>query len=108
MATFLKIIFFTIIFIMFNNYAVASGIIHRGNNAEPASIDPHFITGVWENRIVGDMFMGLTTESVDGKIIPGLAESWSISEDGKTYIFKIRNAKWSDGKKITEKDKQTL
>jgi oligopeptide transport system substrate-binding protein len=104
MATFLKIIFFTIIFVMFNNYAVASGIIHRGNNAEPASIDPHFITGVWENRIVGDMFMGLTTESVDGKIIPGLAESWSISEDGKTYIFKIRNAKWSDGKKITAHD----
>lgn len=38
-------------------------------------------------------------------VIPGLAESWSISPDGKVYTFKLRkNAKFSDGTPVTAKD----
>lgn len=38
-------------------------------------------------------------------VIPGLAESWSMSPDGKVYTFKIRkNAKFSDGTPVTAKD----
>ncbi len=84
--------------------AFAAKILHRGNAAEPATLDPHFATGTWENNIIGDMLMGLTTETAAGKVIPGLAESWTVSEDGKVYTFYIRDARWSDGKPITAND----
>lgn len=37
-------------------------VLHRGNNAEPLSLDPHKASGTWENNIIGDMFIGLFTE----------------------------------------------
>ncbi|MGL5414209.1 MAG: peptide ABC transporter substrate-binding protein [Clostridium sp.] len=41
----------------------------------------------------------------DNKIIPGAAESYSVSNDKKTYTFKLRNnLKWSDGKPIISED----
>ena len=89
---------------IFGSSVFAEKTLHTVNGSEPATIDPHFVGGVWEDVIVGDMFMGLTTEAADGKLVPGLAESWKISEDGKTYTFKMRDAKWSDGKKITAHD----
>jgi oligopeptide transport system substrate-binding protein len=78
--------------------------LHVGNPGSPASLDPHKITGVWENRIVGDMFMGLTTEGPDGSIQPGAAESWSVSNDGLVYTFTIREHDWSDGRPVTAED----
>ena len=85
--------------------AWAGGVMHLGNGAEPASMDPHFITGTWESSIVGGMFMGLTTSDAKARIIPGLATSWDISDDGKTYTFDLRDgAKWSDGQPITAED----
>ena len=36
-------------------------VLHRGNNAEPLSLDPHKANGTWENNIIGDMFIGLFT-----------------------------------------------
>jgi oligopeptide transport system substrate-binding protein len=78
--------------------------LHVGNPGSPASLDPHKITGVWENRIVGDMFMGLTTEGPDGSIQPGAAESWTVSDDGLAYTFTIREHHWSDGRPVTAED----
>lgn len=84
--------------------AWAGGVLKRGNGGEPASLDPHFASGTWENNIIGDMFMGLTTIDSKGGLIPGLAKSWSVSADGLTYTFKLRNAMWSDGRAITAED----
>lgn len=71
---------------------------------EAASLDPHYISGTWENDVIGDLFMGLTTEGADGATIPGVAESWTISEDGKIYTFTLGNHKWSDGTPVTAHD----
>jgi peptide/nickel transport system substrate-binding protein len=38
------------------------------------------------------------------KLEPGLAESWTVSDDGLTYTFKIRDAKFSDGSPMTADD----
>ena len=62
------------------------------------------MSGTWENYIVGDAFMGLLTDAADAKPIPGAAESWTISDDGLTYTFKIRDHKWSDGMPVTAED----
>ena len=74
------------------------------NSGEPDTLDPHHVTGTWENRIIGDMFMGLTTEAADGSVIPGAAESWQVSDDGLVYTFKLRDHAWSDGVPVTADD----
>lgn len=81
-----------------------SVVLHRGNNAEPLSLDPHKAQGVWENNIIGDMFIGLFTEAPDGSPIPGMAETWETSEDGLSWTFTLREAQWSDGEPVTAHD----
>ncbi len=85
--------------------ASALQVLHRGNGAEPESLDPHVSSGVPEAHIERDLFEGLVAEAADGKIIPGTAESWDISEDGLVYRFRLRpDAKWSDGEPIVAAD----
>lgn len=81
-----------------------AGTLQVGSPGNPASLDPQRITGIWENRIVGDMFLGLTTEAADGSIVPGAAESWEVSADGRVYQFRIREHRWSDGRPVTAAD----
>lgn len=75
------------------------------NAGDPTSLDPHKISGDWEDRITGDIFEGLLTEDIDAKPIPGQAKSWDISEDSLTYTFHLRDGiKWSDGTPVTAGD----
>ena len=75
-----------------------------GNTAEPLTLDPHKASGTWENHIIGDMFMGLTTEAPDADVAPGMATSWTTSADGLTWTFHLRDAVWSDGIPVTAED----
>jgi oligopeptide transport system substrate-binding protein len=86
------------------NPAHAAGELRIANAGEPETLDPHHVTETWENRIVGDMFMGLTTEAADGSIIAGAAEGWQASDDGLVYTFKLRDHSWSDGVPVTAGD----
>ncbi|KAF0113291.1 MAG: oligopeptide transport system substrate-binding protein [Hyphomonadaceae bacterium] len=79
-------------------------ILHIGNVGEPFSLDPHQASGTWENRILGDMFMGLVTDNAAGEPIPGMATSWTTSADGLVWTFKLRDAKWSDGHAVSAHD----
>jgi oligopeptide transport system substrate-binding protein len=80
-------------------------ILERGNGAEPDTLDPQKATGSWENNIIGDMIIGLTTEDAKGEQIPGIAESWTTSPDGMVWTFKLRaDANWSDGVPVTAGD----
>jgi oligopeptide transport system substrate-binding protein len=75
------------------------------NGDEPQTLDPAIITGQLEGRIALALFEGLTTRNAKGEIIPGMAESWTISPDGLTYTFKLRaNAEWSNGEPVTASD----
>jgi oligopeptide transport system substrate-binding protein len=84
--------------------AAAETVLRVANSGEPDSLDPHQVSGNWEDRIIGDMFMGLTTEAADSTVIPGAAESWTISDDGLTYTFTLRDHSWSDGTPVTAED----
>ena len=87
------------------NKTVDEGLtLHRGNAAEPLSLDPHQASGTWENNIIGDMFIGLFTENAAGEPVPGMAENWITSDDGLTWTFTLREASWSDGVPVTAND----
>jgi oligopeptide transport system substrate-binding protein len=85
--------------------ADAKMVFQRGNAAEPDTLDPHLASSAWENHIIGDMFLGLTTDDPQGRPIPGIAENWTTSDDGLTWVFKIRKGMlWSDGVPIKASD----
>src|SRR5690349_10659131 len=75
--------------------------LNLGNGGEPGSLDPHKVSGDWENRIVSEYLEGLVTEDPQAVAVPGQAESWTISDDGLVYTFKLRaDAMWSDGQPV--------
>ncbi len=77
--------------------------IHNGGDV--TSLDPHKVSGDWENRVVGDMFEGLMEKAANGDNILGTAESYEMSEDGLIYTFKLKESlKWSDGAPLTAND----
>jgi oligopeptide transport system substrate-binding protein len=79
-------------------------VLHRGNGAEPQSLDPHKSEGVPESNLQRDLYEGLANDSPDG-IVPGAARSWELSEDGLTYIFHMREeGRWSNGDPVTAHD----
>jgi len=87
--------------------ALAKPMIFRvGNGAEPQDLDPQSVTGVPEHKIIMGLFEGLVTEDPkDLHPLPGLAESWNISEDRLIYTFHLRaNLKWSNGEPLTAAD----
>ena len=82
--------------------AGAEQVLRRGNSVEPETLDPHMARGVSASNILRDLYEGLTTESADGAIVPGMAESWQVSNDGRTWTFTLRaGARWSDGTALT-------
>ena len=85
--------------------AAQAAVLRVQNGGDPASLDPHQLSGDWENRIAGDIFEGLVTEDIGAEPIPGQAESWEISDDGLTYTFSLREGiVWSDGTPVTAED----
>jgi oligopeptide transport system substrate-binding protein len=85
--------------------AFAEVVYNRGNSADPESLDPHKTSTVYEANILRDLFMGLMVQDAKAQVQPGAAESYSVSADGKTYSFKLRQgALWSDGSPVTAED----
>ncbi|MDO5091233.1 MAG: peptide ABC transporter substrate-binding protein [Cardiobacteriaceae bacterium] len=84
--------------------ASAETIFNRGNEAEPSSLDPILAQGTAEMDILRDIYVGLVDEDPGARLIPGVAEKWDISEDGKTYTFHLRDDQWSDGTPLTAHD----
>ncbi|WP_196221504.1 peptide ABC transporter substrate-binding protein [Sansalvadorimonas verongulae] len=77
----------------------------RGLPVKPVSLDPHRFLGSPEAAVLKDMFEGLTVQDEAGNPSPGAAESWSVSEDGRIWIFQVRQGlTWSDGSPLTAKD----
>ena len=81
-------------------------ILHIGNGTEPKDLDPHSVTGVPEHNIISALLEGLVSVNPkDLTPMPGIASSWKISDDGRTYTFFIReNALWSNGDQVTADD----
>ncbi|RTL13474.1 MAG: peptide ABC transporter substrate-binding protein [Neisseriaceae bacterium] len=73
--------------------------------SEPPSLDPQLLADTSSARVTNDLFAGLVDFDQKNQLIPGLADKWTISSDGKTYTFYLRQGiKFSDGTPITAND----
>ena len=73
-----------------------------GVGAAVPTLDPGVLSDVSSMRVVNDLYEGLVMLNQKDEIIPGVAKSWDISADGKTYTFHLRHdAKWSNGDPVT-------
>ena len=85
--------------------AQATTVLNRPTEGEPESLDPQKTVSAYPIGIVRDMYMGLVTLTNDGKPAPGVAESWEIAPDGRTWTFHLRHdTKWSNGDPVTSED----
>ncbi len=92
----------------------------RGNNPITSNTGGTFVEGVvgtpqfmnpllcdsdTDRDLCGLLFSGLTRFDENGEVVPDLASTWSISENGLTYTFKLRqDLKWEDGTPLTADD----
>ena len=80
----------------------SAGTIVRGLGGEPETLDPVLADDNAALALLQDLFEGLATEAADGSLIPGAAESWSISPDSLRWTFVLRpDLHWSNGDPLT-------
>jgi peptide/nickel transport system substrate-binding protein len=79
--------------------SASAQVLEIGLDNGPTGLDPHLITAFPSFMVVnGNIYEGLTAIDKDLKVIPSLAESWTVAADGKTYTFKLRSGvKFHDG-----------
>lgn len=71
--------------------------------ADPLTLDPQLNSAADGNHIINNAYEGLMRE-IGGEIVPAMAESYTVSEDGMVYTFTLRDAKWSDGEPVKASD----
>lgn len=85
--------------------AFAQTVYNRGNDTDPSTLDHHLTSTVAEGHLMRDLYEGLVVQDANAEIVPGVAESWEVSEDGLTYTFMLReDARWSNGDPVTASD----
>ncbi len=86
--------------------AAEEGILIVGNNQEPQSLDPHKATAVADGKIISALLEGLVRpDAKDETLIhPGMAEGWEHNADASVWTFRLREARWSDGRPVTAHD----
>ncbi len=73
--------------------------------SEPNKLDPALNSTVDGACLAILAFSGLVTYDAEGQLVPELAESYEMSEDGMTYTFTLRDGlKWSDGEDLNAED----
>jgi oligopeptide transport system substrate-binding protein len=76
-------------------------VLRRGNGGEPQTLDPVAAEDVHSFAVLTDLYEGLVIEAADGSLLPGVAERWDLSPDGRQYTFYLRqDAFWSNGEPV--------
>ena len=70
----------------------------------PPSFEPWFVRYPEQENLLRDLYEGLTAYDSEGRIVPGIAESWQ-TKDNKTWIFTLREGlRWSNGDPLVAQD----
>ena len=87
------------------NTSTQGNMINIGLAENVPTLDPAIASDTTSSRVLNDLFEGLVSEDENNNPVPGVAKSWQISKDGKTYTFHLReDAKWSNGEPVTAED----
>ena len=85
--------------------ALADASITFQMGGEPECMDPTINDYSSGSYALQSLFRGLYKYDADGALVPAMAESYEVSEDGCTYTFKLKEGlKWSDGSPLTAHD----
>jgi oligopeptide transport system substrate-binding protein len=75
------------------------------NGSEVGTLDPAAVSGQAEGRVAMALFEGLTVKDPATLApLPGVAERWELAEDGRTWTFHLRAARWSNGDALGSAD----
>lgn len=83
--------------------AAAEQVLNWNLGAEPKTLDPQLNSAADGGHVINNTFEGLFRHS-GSEIVPAIADSYEISEDGLVYTFKLKETLWSDGQPLTAKD----
>src|SRR5262245_54214724 len=92
-----------LVVLAFVGYAVAQqpkpgGTLRVAWEADVTGLDPHLSNGIQAWHVVGNLFNSLLSIDAQLNYVPDLAESWDVLEDGKVYVFHLRQGvKFHDG-----------
>jgi peptide/nickel transport system substrate-binding protein len=81
------------------------GTLRLGMQTDPVNLDPHLSTATATKNMLEHVYDTLVFYSPNGRLVPGLAESWTTSPDGLTWTFRLRrNAKFHNGRPLAADD----
>ncbi|WP_161905861.1 ABC transporter substrate-binding protein [Paracoccus sp. MKU1] len=84
--------------------AWAENLIRIGSPYQTTTLDPIRSSAAGNIETFGQLYSRLLRRDADGKMQPGLAEEWTISDDGLELVFTLRDAKFSNGTPIIADD----
>ena len=84
--------------------AFAQGVLKIGRNQDSTTFDPIKTIQNADIWVMNNMHAFLVRSKDGATLEPDLAESWEITDNGQTYTFKLRDAKFSDGSSVTASD----
>ncbi len=74
-------------------------------NSDPITLDPQLSNDMSTTHLLSEVFVGLTRFGPDTGIVPGLAQAWDLSADGRTWTFQLRRgAKFHNGREVKAQD----
>ncbi|WP_410982833.1 peptide ABC transporter substrate-binding protein [Bacillus cereus] len=79
-------------------------ILQLTETGEIPSLNSLKVTDAVSFNVLNNVMEGLFRLSKNDEVIPGIAEKYEVSKDGKTYTFHLRDAKWSNGDPVTAHD----
>jgi peptide/nickel transport system substrate-binding protein len=75
-----------------------------GNGDDPRVLSSNFSFQIADTMVGCMVYEGLLRFGPGFKLMPGLAKSWEVTPDGKTYTMHLDESKWEDGKPVTSED----
>ena len=80
-------------------------VLNLNNTSEPGALHPGLGQGTHDSWVLEHAFEGLYKKDPEGNIVPGIATDHTVSDDGITWTFNLReDAKWSNGEPLTAHD----
>ena len=84
---------------------LAQSTLRMATGAPVSTLDPIKSAAAGDIEVLGQLYARLLRNAPDGsELLPGLAESWEVSDDGLRYTFRLRDATFSDGSPLTAED----